>query len=87
MKLELFISVLFFFVSGTRLLACDCGPLEKLDKSLRKNMKIPMWCLQEELFHYRRDGYFKVGVTESFKGNIKKDKYLLVTMIQTVNLI
>lgn len=77
MKLELFISVLFFFVSGTRLLACDCGPLEKLDTIREKEYENSDVVFTGRIISLS-EGWvdFKIGVTESFKGNIKKGQIL-----------
>lgn len=77
MKFILSLFILFFFVTGTKLFACDCGPLEKLDTIREKE-----YGNSDVVFTGRiislSEGWedFQIGVTEFFKGKIKRGQIL-----------
>jgi hypothetical protein len=75
--MKLVLSIFLFFVTAIKLFACDCGPLEQLDTIRAQEYKNSDVIFTGRIISLS-EGWedYKIGVTESFKGNIKKGQIL-----------
>ena len=76
-KYLLFLIILFFQVTGIKLFACDCGPPENLDSIRAQEYKNSDVVFTGKIV-FLSEGWteFKIQVTETFKGDIKRGQVI-----------